>query len=296
MKTKFVSQLVRVTLFFSFWITAVSCDPDRTTARGWRPKVVRRYPIMRSNQDVEFPLLPPWENEERLYPWDQEQGTVFSTITKENFRCKGGTHHRLRKLVGANQQVHYIEDCQGGGEHPLPLQEGKEFIYPVLIDLLNHLQKALQARVVITSGHRCPQHQLYISPKCHQAHSKHLIGYAVDFIFDRKSLDVKKTLHAMQKFYAKNNHGLEDIQFYTLHSDFSVQSHPISFGNQEIRVTFFPADTLIDGDNTHAEPFARIEVLYDRFRKQKVFCSWEKALRMNARFSNSQPPEEHEMN
>ena len=71
-------------------------------------------------------------------------------------------------------------DCEGSRRHGLPIIQGKEGVYPILLDLLNYLQKKTGKRVIITCGHRCPAHNTYSDPS-RKPHSKHQIGAEVDF-------------------------------------------------------------------------------------------------------------------
>src|SRR5688572_14981430 len=103
------------------------------------------------------------------YPWEEGKVGKFPKITKEFFRCKGSLLNPPKP------------DADCGGKHSLPLIHQKENVYSILIDLLNYLQQKTQKRVVITSGHRCPQHNTYVDPSARNQTSKHLIGAEVSF-------------------------------------------------------------------------------------------------------------------
>src|SRR5262245_19295468 len=64
------------------------------------------------------------------YPW-QPQGGESRPITKEYFRCKGTPLNPPNIVMKDGKEYTRYYDCQGLEKHSLPLQDGKEFIYPI---------------------------------------------------------------------------------------------------------------------------------------------------------------------
>ena len=62
------------------------------------------------------------------YPWEDSQPSNNIRITKEYFRCNGNSANPLK--LGKEP----LYDCGGKQKHSLPLQNNKEFIYPILIE------------------------------------------------------------------------------------------------------------------------------------------------------------------
>ena len=83
----------------------------------------------------------------------------------------------------------------------LPLLNNKEFIYPILIDLLNYIQDKSDKKVVITSGHRCPEHNAYIDSSKENQASKHMIGAEVSFYVKGLEDQPEKVIKLIQSYY-----------------------------------------------------------------------------------------------
>src|SRR5690606_18094418 len=115
-------------------------------------------PILRLHSDTKYALQNLHKQERAPYPWEKRFIAGHHRITKEYFRCKGSSHNLPRKMVNRYGETVYCADCGGVERHSLPIRDHREHVYPVLIDILNHLQEVTGKRVVITCGHRCPVH------------------------------------------------------------------------------------------------------------------------------------------
>src|ERR1700722_1356385 len=104
--------------------------------------------IYRLHQESLFVPSPAVKKERIPYPWEkQNQGNVLQ-ITKEYFRCKGSSLNPMRTVQYKGETINRF-DCGGFQKHSLPLRDGREFIYPILIDLLNYIQSKSGKRVVV---------------------------------------------------------------------------------------------------------------------------------------------------
>ncbi|MEM7175809.1 MAG: D-Ala-D-Ala carboxypeptidase family metallohydrolase [Chlamydiota bacterium] len=216
-------------------------------------------------------LLPPASEYTPLptYPWDEKWIGANRRINKEFFRCRGNASHHLIKPPGQLPR-----DCRGIDEHSLPVKGNCEFIYPILIDLLNHIQKVTGRKVVITSGHRCPHHNTYADPSCNNRTSKHQIGAEVDFYVEGIEHDPHRIVAIVLDYY--KNQGTYPRERYFARSKCAFTKTP-SWINREISITLAEADEKRDLDNTHPYPYLTIEVLYDKERGRPVFYSWHRA-------------------
>jgi len=116
----------------------------------------KRERIYRYHDDIFYRHAEPVAQERDKYPWEENYVGSILKITKEYFRCKGsGLNPKI--LVGEKS----YRDCDGIDDHGLPFVGGKEFVYPILIDILNYVQQKTQHKVIITCGYRCPVHNIY---------------------------------------------------------------------------------------------------------------------------------------
>jgi hypothetical protein len=120
----------------------------------------------------------------------------WHTLTRDHFRCKGKAAHGPIALSDGS----YLFDCWGY-DHGLPWIEDREFVEPLLIDLLNGLQRELKSSVVILSGHRCPIHHRYLTQGQGSSTDKHLIAAAVDFRLQGYENTPAESVQAIQKIF-----------------------------------------------------------------------------------------------
>jgi hypothetical protein len=200
-------------------------------------------------------LPPPPEPQGRApYPWEEGSVGGFPRITKDFFRCKG---NRL------NPPNNSFRDCQGDA-HGLPLKGGKEHIFPCLLEILNYIQEKTQKRVIITSGHRCPQHNTYCDPT--STSSKHLIGAEVDFYVEGMEKEPEEVLKLIWQYY-KGQKEYESFQRYE-RVGLNVSTPP--WFNKEIFIKLYKENEGRNVDNQHSYPYLGLQVRYDRESKKSV--------------------------
>ena len=135
--------------------------------------------IYRNQSAVFCTLLDTIHTPRAPYPWESE--THLPKLTKDFFRCKGSAlNPPVIDPTDVTKAV-LLTDCDGCSRHGLPIIHGKENVYPILTELLNYVQKKTNRRVIITCGHRCPDHNSYSDPTKENKTSKHQIGAEVDF-------------------------------------------------------------------------------------------------------------------
>ncbi len=236
--------------------------------------------IYRKYNENSFSLAPPAKNTPKTYPWDKEQSGNYPLITKEFFRCKGSSLNPCH-VVQKQTEILHCYDCGGVDKHSLPLRDGKEFIYPILIELLNHIQATTGKRVVITSGHRCPEHNTYNNADKENQYSKHMIGAEVAFYVQGLEDKPETIVNIIQNFYKTNPRykGKKDYEVFRRYEkqDTNVSTPP--WHNKEIFVKLFAKKEGRDFDNRHPYAYISIQVRYDRDLNQNVNYSWDKAFR-----------------
>jgi hypothetical protein len=211
------------------------------------------------------------------YPWESGYEGRHPKVTKENFRCKGDSKHAPRKKEDAT--VQFISDCSGGHKHSLPVSEGKEFVYPILIDLLNYIQIKTSSPVVITCGHRCPAHNSYADTSIYNVSSKHMIGAEVDFYVEGMESKTQDVIDLIMRYYTEKEcyHGRSEyLKFQRLDKDkVNISTEP--WYNKEILIKLYKPNEGRDFDNQHSHPYLSIQVRFDREKGERVLYSWEKA-------------------
>lgn len=218
-------------------------------------------PIRRKEEETFFAITSPKPSENQVsYPWEQI-GTQRQ-ITKEFFRCRGNPLNPPIQVKGEGQKISYHLDCEGIQGHSLPIKGEKEFIYPILIDLLNMIQEKTNKRVIITSAHRCPTHNTYVDPSKSNRTSKHLIGAQVDFYVEGMESKPLAVMSLIELFYQNDAH----------FSPLEQKDH--QWVNREITATLRPPHKHRNIDNQHPYPYLTIEVKYDRQKKRPVHFSW----------------------
>ncbi len=229
--------------------------------------------IRRQSSDPVTELPPLQRAEPKDYPWEYSHYEKYPFITKEFFRCKGSSENPSY-LFGEER----LFDCGGGARHSLSLCESREFVYPILIDLLNYVQKTLDARVVITCGHRCPQHNRYSDPSSYNATSKHTIAAEVDFYVEGYEKNPLKVIETLMQYYQmpafESQEGLSAFSRYTK-KDLNVTTPP--WFNKEVFIKLYKSDEGRDKDNTHPFPYLSIQVRRDLQKQEPVTYTWRQA-------------------
>ncbi len=228
--------------------------------------------------DEKFVKLEPMAQVQRaIYPWEESQSSIYSKITKDFFRCRGSQLNPV-VLVHKNKEIVRFYDCGGAQKHSLPLRDQKEFIYPVLIDLLNYIQTMTAKRVVVTCGHCCPEHNAYLNPDSSHSNSKHMLGAEVDFYVQEMEEQPEKLIALIETYYKENSKytGLKEYQeFKTIEKE---NKNPV-WMNKEILVKIFKKNEGRDFDNRHPYAYITIQVRHDWDLNEQVNYSWDKAFR-----------------
>lgn len=235
--------------------------------------------VHRTHDESHYPLETPMHQIREKYPWEMTYHGKHSKITKEYFRCKGSSlnpPHSDHKDPA--RPVNYF-DCAGFQKHSLPLQQDREFIYPILIDLLNYVQSKTSSKVVITCGHRCPVHNAYADNSLYNQNSKHMIGAEVDFYVQGMESRPQEVIDLLMRYYQEMPLYQNDkhyAQFQRLEKGKLNVSTPPWY-NKEILIKLYMKSEGRDFDNRHPYPYISVQVRFDRERNENVTCSWQKA-------------------
>ena len=260
--------------FFLFLLSACSSsDQKQELARS--QNTVGEY-IYRKDNEYLFHPDSPTALARELYPWESHSSRL---ITKDFFRCKGSVLNPAHYIQIKDENVR-VTDCGGVDKHSLPLKDGKEFIYPILINLLNYIQDKSGQHVVITSGHRCPEHNTYVDPSKDNISSKHMIGAEVSFYLQGSEDKPEKVIELIQQYYLEKpeyDKQKEFQEFKRFNGHSNVSTEP--WMNKEIFIKLFNKKEGRNFDNRHPYPYISIQVRFDMQTQEKVTYSWEKANR-----------------
>ncbi len=244
-------------------VTGCSSDSDRNLSGEYIVRISDEFGQEMAMQEPKS--LPP-------YPWQPKDGEA-SQISKEYFRCKGCPLNPPNIVTKEGKEYNRFYDCSGKDKHSLPLREGKEYIYPILIDLLNHVQKSTGKKVIITSGHSCIAHQAFMDPSPKGSSSKHLIGAEVDFYVQGLEEQPLKVIQQLLEYYKEDNKEYKTFQRFEKSSD--VACAP--WFNKEIFIKLYKRGEGRDFDNRHPYPYISIQVRFDREKDEKVTVTPERA-------------------
>lgn len=254
----------------------VSCHKDeKQKASSTKSSYISRFHDERSLAPATIVAIP-----QTAYPWQYEGPNQVRLLTKEYFRCKGSNLHPPRIILQNGKETGRFYDCAGAEKHSLPFVEGKEFIYPVLIELLNEVQKQTGMPVIITSGHRCPAHNAYLDPRPKAQGSKHMIGAEVDFYVQDMQENPEKILNIIFDFYTQQPQfqGKKDYQtFSRFDKETDVSTQP--WYNKEIFIKLYNKTEGRNFDNRHPYPYLSIQVRFDREKNERVIFSPERSQR-----------------
>ena len=230
--------------------------------------------IYRASNDRFYAVAAPLHTPRSFYPWEAEGN--LPKITKEFFRCKGNSLNPPLALPGLLEPQ---LDCEGGSRHGLPIIHGKESVFPILVDLLNYVQKKTGKRVIITCGHRCPIHNSYADPSKENLVSKHQIGAEVDFYVQGMEDRPQEIIGLLMQYYQELSTFRNDKE----HREFVRYEKPDArariqpWMNKEIYIKLYAQNEGRDGDNRHPYPYISMQVRYDRMKKERVLYEWAKA-------------------
>ena len=156
---------------------------------------------------------------------------------------------------------------------------GQQGVYPVLIDLLNHVQKRTGKRVIITSGHRCPAHNTYVDPSKENGFSKHQIGAEVDFYVQDMEKRPMEVIQIIMDYYKTHPQykGQKDYEEFLRYDKPDVRITTKPWFNKEIFIKYQSSSEGRNGDNRHPYPYISLQVRYDRDAKERVVYDWKRA-------------------
>lgn len=266
--------------FFSLMLVVCGCSGLQNSEQDKiRQQNAKGEFVYRRSDEIIY-IMPPVEPRVRdKYAWEESYIGDSPRITKEWFRCKGSNAHPPRIEKKEQEAPAYFYDCGGVGRHSLPIRGEEEYIYPILIELLNEVQVQTGKRVIITCGHRCPQHNVYAdgSPKV-QA-SKHMIGAEVDFYVLGLEAQPEIAIKAIMNFYKKNPRYVSKRDFEEFlrydKGDTDVSTQP--WYNKEIFIKLYKKNEGRDFDNRHPYPYISLQVRIDQESGERVIYTWPKA-------------------
>jgi hypothetical protein len=263
------------------FVFATSCNSgDSSISLENAPGYVKGEYINRMHDERLFNPPPPEPVSLPLYPWEDQLSGRHPKITKEYFRCKGCGLNLPRTGDEKGEVTRYF-DCGGSEKHSLPLRDNKEFIYPILIDLLNDIQARTGKRVIITSGHRCPEHNTYVDPSKSNQYSKHMLGAEVSFYVQGLENKPEDIVQFLQEFYQKNSKYSNDVKWTEFQrwdkGDTDVSIQP--WYNKEIFIKLYKKNEGRNIDNRHPYPYISVQVRFDADTGERVIYSWDKANR-----------------
>jgi hypothetical protein len=209
------------------------------------------------------------------YPWESNKKGRISLITKEYFRCKGSSLNSPIPIILDGKVIENLFDCHGADTHSLPIRHEKEFIYPILLELVNEIQSSTGKPVIITSGHRCPAHNRYVDLSPKNQGSKHLIGAEVSFYVAELERNPEVILNTIFAFYRSNPRYAAEGKAYTeferYDKEVDVSTKP--WINKEILIKIFLPHEGRNGDNRHPFPYFSIQVRFDKDTNMRVAYS-----------------------
>ncbi|MFZ0565886.1 MAG: hypothetical protein WAM28_06860 [Chlamydiales bacterium] len=240
-------------------------------------KKIRGEYIFRNHNEHLFAIPSADRKFREKYPWEDKYIAGLPRITKEFFRCKGSPHNPIVERTREGKRSLYYRDCQGGGGHGLPLKDGKEFIYPCLIDLLNYIQEKTEKQAMITTGHRCPQHNAYADPSPYNWGSKHMLGAEVDFYVKEMEEEPETIVELIKAYYQERY--LEDSAYRTFlrYEKGKLNVSTLPWYNKEIFIKIYLPEEGRDFDNQHPFPYLGVQVRYDSELKKRVVFDQEVA-------------------
>jgi hypothetical protein len=242
--------------------------------------------VHRHHDEYHYALGVPKHLVREKYPWESSYVGKHAKITKEYFRCKGSSVNPPHVDHKDPARPANYFDCGGFQKHSLPIRGDKEFVFPVLIDLLNYVQAKTGCKVVITCGHRCPVHNSYADNSNYNQNSKHMIGAEVDFYVQGLEQKPEEVIKILMQYYRESPVYQADKQYLEFQrlnkGELNVSTPP--WYNKEILIKLYTKNEGRDFDNRHPYPYISIQVRFDRELNEKVVCSWPQAFKGYRRY------------
>ncbi|MBF8263430.1 MAG: hypothetical protein HW387_1095 [Parachlamydiales bacterium] len=231
--------------------------------------------IYRNHDENVIAVPPPAHLPRPPYPWEGN----LPRITKEFFRCKGSPANPPIMDKSDLAALVPCTDCEGSTRHGLPILRGQQSVYPILLDLLNYVQKTTAKRVIITSGHRCPVHNKYVDPAKENQYSKHQIGAEVDFYVQDMERRPMEIIQLLMEYFRQTRpyKGVKEYEEFLRYDkpDARVTTKP--WYNKEIFIKYHSPSEGRNADNRHPYPYISVQVRYDREAKERVVYDWKRA-------------------
>jgi hypothetical protein len=209
------------------------------------------------------------------YPWEGPKKAGIAPITQEYFRCKGIGLNPPIPILKDGKISENIFDCGGTQSHSLPIRHNKEFIYPILIELANEIQAALGKPVIITSGHRCPQHNRYVDASSQNLTSKHLLGAEMSFYVAGLEQQPHVVLNAIFEFYKNHPRYASEKKAYANFERYEKKTDVATkpWMNKEILIKLYLPHEGRNKDNSHPYAYFSIQVRHDKDTNMRVTYS-----------------------
>lgn len=214
--------------------------------------------IYRNHDEIAYAIFPPEVQPRPHYPWEKRYIGDIPRITKEYFRCRGRANHDPRILHKLAHEAIYFHDCP---RHSLPIRNGEEYISPLLLDLLNKIQAKLQRRVVVTCGHRCPDHHRYANPATREQISKHMVGEKVTFYVEGYEWRPKEVIRILHSLFPS------PLKRYEKDTDVST----LPWFNEKVFLKLYKVREGRDFDNRHPYPYLSLETRTSQYTWEDAF-------------------------
>lgn len=266
-------------IFLALFLFSACSTPEETSEEYMRRLNQKGEYIYRQDNEYLFSVTLPEKKVSEPYPWEFGERGKYPRITKDFFRCKGSSLNPVRVAQTKEKETARYYDCGGCQRHSLPLRDGKEFIYPILVDVLNHIQLKTGKRIVITSGHRCPDHNIYVDPSPENQYSKHMIGAEVAFYVQGMENSPEVIVKLILDYYRESPRyfGLKGYQEFQRYEKEDANIAVPPWYNTELFIKIFNKKEGRNFDNRHPYPYISIQVRYDFDLQEKVIYSWDKA-------------------
>ncbi len=266
--------------FFYFFLLLIGCSGlEQAEQEKIRRQNARAEMIYRRHDEMHYAILPLEPRVREYYPWEEGNSGGFPPITKEWFRCRGRGSNPARIDGVEGKAAIYRPDCGGSERHSLPVRENEEFIYPILLEIINHLQSKTQRQVVVTCGYRCPTHNAYADPSRQAEVSKHMIGGEVDFYIQGWELKPEEIVKWIMQYYRKDERyrGKKEYEEFLRYEKADTDVSTLPWYNKELFIKIYQKNEGRDLDNRHPYPYISLQVRFDRDLNKRVTYSPQEA-------------------